>query len=124
MDRRTMLKKFKALQERNPPKPEWETIYEWLSHARFTESDLETFIKSCREAKETIEEYFARFSPEMTYCLLCEQKLMVKWTLVHGEAECISCGYPSRAYHRDIGPIQFLSITLQYHPDQLSTSKR
>jgi hypothetical protein len=39
------------------------------------------------------------------------------WGLVHGECFCSACGYPARAYHYKIGPIDVLRVTLQYHPD-------
>ncbi len=42
-----------------------------------------------------------------------------RWGLVHGEGSCARCSYPARAYHRDIGPISFLPLILQYHPDDL-----
>lgn len=41
------------------------------------------------------------------------------WGLANGEGYCRKCGYPARAYHRDVGPIKFLCLILQYHPDEL-----
>jgi len=33
----------------------------------------------------------------------------------YGEGSCRECGYPARAYHRNVGPIKFLQVILQYH---------
>jgi len=48
-------------------------------------------------------------------------KAKFKWGLVNGEGYCSNCGYPARAIHRDIGPIEYAQIILQYHPDMLAT---
>jgi hypothetical protein len=42
------------------------------------------------------------------------------WGLANGEGYCSACGYPGRAYHRNAGPVEFLSFILQYHPDEIS----
>ena len=42
-----------------------------------------------------------------------------RWGLANGEGYCSGCGYPARAYHREVGPIRFFSCILQYHPDEL-----
>lgn len=41
------------------------------------------------------------------------------WGIAHGEGHCRDCGYPDRAYHRNVGPIKFLNTILQVHPDEL-----
>lgn len=43
----------------------------------------------------------------------------LEWGIANGEAACSKCGYPFRVYHRNVGPIKFLSVGLPYHPDEL-----
>lgn len=77
-------------------------------------------------------DYFARFLPPRDECVGCGGTLVGKdiievaigsatfeWGLVNGEGHCRRCRWPARAYHRDVGPIQFLNFVLQYHPDEL-----
>ena len=42
-----------------------------------------------------------------------------KWGIRNGEGNCSTggCGWPARAIHRNVGPIQILEMILQYHPD-------
>jgi hypothetical protein len=44
------------------------------------------------------------------------------WGLAHGEGFCRKCRYPARAYHRDFGPVKFVSAVLPYHPEELRRS--
>lgn len=46
----------------------------------------------------------------------------LEWGLVNGEAFCSRCQYPFRVYHREVGPIKFLSVGLPYHPDELTNA--
>jgi hypothetical protein len=46
------------------------------------------------------------------------------WGIANGEGYCAECGYPGRAYHRDIGPIKFVNIILQPHPSLLDVTPR
>ena len=55
---------------------------------------------------------------EMLDALLGRAKF--RWGLANGEGACSGCGWPARAYHRDFGPVGFMSVILQYHPDGLS----
>lgn len=84
------------------------------------------------EDRRTLESYFAHFLPPKGPCVACGSKqgaadvidiLLGKakftWGLVNGEGVCAECGYPARAYHRNVGPLEFLSVILQYHPDEL-----
>lgn len=77
-----------------------------------------------------LDAYFQRFVDVAT-CICCGRKqggtlvdqllgeACFTWGLTHGEGYCRNCGYPARAYHRDVGPIQFIQAILQYHPDEL-----
>lgn len=44
------------------------------------------------------------------------------WGLVHGEGRCGTCGYPARAVHYKVGPIERLTVILQYHPDEVEVA--
>ena len=44
-------------------------------------------------------------------------KTRLEWGLVNGEAYCINCSWPYRVYHREIPPINFISLALPYHPN-------
>lgn len=46
-----------------------------------------------------------------------------RWGICHGEGHCAECGYPARAYHRDVGPLEFFQAVLPYHPDELETKE-
>lgn len=48
----------------------------------------------------------------------------LEWGIANGEAFCSACKYPFRVYHRNVGPIKFLSLGLPYHPDDLEVTKR
>lgn len=54
-----------------------------------------------------------------------EGNTVMKWSIAHGECECEKCGWPARAYHRNVGGeqdpvIKSMTLTLQYHPDELT----
>ena len=46
------------------------------------------------------------------------------WGLVNGEGHCGRCGWPARAYHRNVGRIEFWQQILQYHPDYVEEKQR
>lgn len=84
------------------------------------------------EGLRPLDEYFRHFLPPGP-CVCCGAKQVggivesllgttkFTWGMVHGEGFCADCKYPARAYHRDVGPIKFLPMILQYHPDELTT---
>jgi hypothetical protein len=100
-------------------------------------------VEDLSEADEiALNKYFSQFiSVKDGECPCCKNKMgggisgfllagapgnaTLSWGLVHGEAFCSQCRYPYRVYHRDVGPIKFLSSGLPYHPDVLidSTAK-
>ena len=48
------------------------------------------------------------------------------WALAHADVHCVTCGWPGRAYHYDIGKtdteeavIPSLRIVLVLHPDEI-----
>jgi len=45
------------------------------------------------------------------------------WGIGHGEGGCSRCGYPARAYHFKVGPIERMEAILPVHPDELLTSE-
>ena len=91
------------------------------------------------EAEAALEAYFARFLPPGP-CVMCGEQLGTRrghelmdfllgagtfeWGLAHGEGFCRTCHYPARAYHRDVGPITFLQVILQYHPSELTKREK
>lgn len=49
-----------------------------------------------------------------------------EWSLAHGEVHCVTCGWPGRAYHYDVGKtdtedavIPSLRVVLAVHPDEI-----
>lgn len=80
---------------------------------------------------DALDHHFRHFVPPGP-CIKCGQpqgaenildsvlgKARFKWGIRHGEGQCSTpgCGWPARALHYDIGPIQKLELILQYHPD-------
>lgn len=46
-----------------------------------------------------------------------------EWGMANGEGGCRECGYPARAYHRNVaGVIEFLNTVLAVHPEELFTT--
>lgn len=78
---------------------------------------------------DAIDVYLAAFLPPSKGCICCDAEQSgfmagilgtgFRWGLAHGEGACATCGWPARAYHRDFGPVKFLRMILQYHPDGL-----
>jgi len=84
-------------------------------------TDWHGFYKEADLAGADVEQmaaHFARFLPSRETCVQCGEKLGVRWTIVHGVAECYRCGYPCRVYHY-CDPAPRVVVTLQYHPDEL-----
>ncbi len=118
-----------ALQAQQLPKCQWRDFLK-----------LENELEPCFTAFATVADrqwaqYFSHFvkpNPDGT-CIGCGQRLAgggldtafamttFRWGLAYGEGHCANCGYPARAFHRDIGPIKFLNCILQYHPDELKS---
>jgi hypothetical protein len=83
--------------------------------------------------KKELQEYFLHFVQPSTEkqltCVGCGQPLTgflqgtFQWGIANGEGFCYVCGYPARAYHRNVGPVEFFNFILQYHPDELSVAK-
>lgn len=46
----------------------------------------------------------------------------LEWSLAHGEAYCVECGYPFRVYHYNVGSIERFVLALPYHPSGLTVS--
>jgi hypothetical protein len=91
--------------------------------------------KAIAEHGSAMTEYFSHFvNPAEGKCIGCGATLVgdmlasflgratFRWGLAHGEGACRACGYPARAYHRNVGPIEFVSCVLQYHPDELGAA--
>lgn len=84
---------------------------------------------------KAMDDYFCQFLPPSKPCVNCGadltgdvlQQFMGRatftWGLAHGEGFCSGCQYPARAYHRNVGPIEFMNMVLQYHPDELSEKR-
>lgn len=80
------------------------------------------------EDRDAMAEYFKHFAKPKGVCIKCGARLggllgSFRWGIQHGEGECSQCGYPARGYHRDVGPIEFLPMVLQYHPNELEEPK-
>ncbi len=74
-------------------------------------------------------EYLQAFVPPRldadgrSHCLGCGGILYVNWTMVHGEAYCVGCFFPTRLFHYIEGQPR-LVVALQYHPDDLRRNER
>lgn len=88
------------------------------------------------EDEKALSEYFAHFVKPGP-CICCNARQGAKdmmdaflgnakfrWGIAHGEGNCMDCGWPARAYHRDVGPIKFVEMILQYHPDELNVREK
>jgi hypothetical protein len=76
-----------------------------------------------------LDEYLAHFTMVIDgKCPCCQSSFQteagIEWTLTHGEAQCTVCHYPYRVYHRDIGEIERIVLSLPYHPDQLERKRK
>ena len=80
-------------------------------------------------------EYFKKFvarqkdSRGKPICVCCRKEAAIRWTIVHGEAACLSCGWPSRVYHYDLKDaagvivIKRLNYTLEVHPSETTLAE-
>lgn len=116
---------LEALQEARLPRLDWRTILT-VTDGELSEADV-----------KALDEYFRHFVSCKNECVKCGAQQGAKdmvgaflgqarftWGLANGEGFCGACKYPARAYHRDVGPIKFLNLILQYHPDELSEASR
>lgn len=105
-----------ALKAKTLPRCRWSSI--------FTAQDDE----AAADAAKHLDAYLAAFViPTSDFaCVGCGLKLMgfmgtFGWGLAHGEGACGNCGYPTRMLHRFAdGPVQRLTMPLQYHPDEFT----
>lgn len=85
------------------------------------------------ESSGALDRYFRGFLPPSEKCASCDtpQGGMMGallggfvYDIIHGEGHCGNCGWPGRANHYNVGPIESLSLILQYHPDDLDVTNR
>lgn len=69
--------------------------------------------------KKVIDDYFQQFIHPKHGCPVCGPGVHIEWLLTHGEAACVTCRYPFRVYHRNVGTIKHLKYPLAYHPEDL-----
>lgn len=77
--------------------------------------------------KETVGAYFEDFLRNDTECPRCAAATRWDWGVIHGEAHCISCGYPGRVWHTFVlsdGTQTSIAHFLFYHPKMLKEKKR
>lgn len=78
------------------------------------------------DLKEWLEYYV-----DATKCPACLTEASVEWAVVHGEAQCISCGYPATIYHyahrmsEDVerDDTDRIAVPLWVHPEQINLDK-
>jgi hypothetical protein len=104
----------------NLPRATWRDVFE-IKGDGFTSDDA-----------AVLDEYLRKFTlrPD-NLCPGCDATLVgdlvdqllgkatFTWGMAHGEGFCRECRYPARAYHRDFGPVKFVSAVLPYHPEEL-----
>mgnify|MGYP001619359743 FL=1 len=124
--RQSLAKTLKRLKVEGLPHCAWADVFTLKDGGGLTDID-----------QATLTEYFGRFLPPREACVGCGGTLVGKdiievaigaatfeWGLVNGEGHCRRCGWPARAYHREVGPIKFLNFVLQYHPDELEITAK
>lgn len=113
------LKSLAELQAANLPRCDWRAL-------------LEVTGEMTPDDEAAMDAHFRRFL-QPGPCVKCGERqggdmveaalgiTRFRWGIANGEGACSTpyCGYPARAYHRHIGPIKFLNMILQYHPDEL-----
>jgi hypothetical protein len=115
-----------ALQARDLPRLDWTALFHENADAPLTDTD-----------RSAMTDYFSKFLPphEKFHCVGCDSVLTgglvgflmgatFTWGIANGEGFCCECGYPARAYHRNVGPVEFLDMVLQYHPSGLVPPER
>ena len=116
---------LQRLQDAKLPRMDWREIVTVKEGEKLSEAD-----------EKALSEYFAHFVKPGP-CICCSSRqgskdLMdaflgggkFRWGLAHGEGNCTECGWPARAYHRNVGPIEFVQVILQFHPDELRASEK
>jgi len=116
---------LQRLKDANLPRMNWRDVLDIKEGDALTEAD-----------EKALGAYFAHFVKPGP-CICCSSRQGSKdvvdaflgggkfrWGMVHGEGNCTECGWPARAYHRDVGPIEFVQMILQYHPDELSVREK
>lgn len=121
--------KVLALRAKNLPRLSWRDVFAVPDGA----------VPPSAEDQAAMEAYFRRFAKPLEggLCLSCGEKqgardvmeaflgvAKFRWGLAHGEGYCSGCGYPARALHYEVGPINRLSLILQYHPDEFVLSEK
>lgn len=118
--------KLPQMQSANLPRFDWRSIVE-SGADQLGDDDT-----------KALDEYFVQFTPKIdNKCPCCQSSFgdngiasfllagaightTLEWGLANGEAFCVTCGWPYRVYHRNVGPIRQLNYALPYHPDELS----
>ena len=114
------MKTLQQLQDEHLPRMDWR---QFIKGENLTPVDERAF-----------DEYFKIFLPPGKCCKCGAQlgahdvmdvvmgRATFQWGLAHGEGFCSTrdCGYPARAIHYNVGPIERFTIILQYHPDECS----
>jgi len=123
-----MARERRPLEEIRAENPEKATVADLPFDFEVYDCDNETYLEVERIGDE-LNAYLAGFA-RSEKCLGCGANLCGKglaaallstftWGIANGEGYCATCGYPARAYHRNVGPIEFFDAIFQYHPDVL-----
>lgn len=110
---------------KNPP-----PTMDWMNHVNDPKTEL------TEDDKIALDTYFRKFCRPDGTCPGCRRELpnmmieamigesigktRLEWGLVHGEAFCVTCRYPYRGLHYNIGPFDRIQLFLAYHPSGLS----
>lgn len=111
---------LEELQAKKLPRATWSDLIRITSGEGFSDKE-----------GEELNQYFNHFAKPSSNefghssCLMCSHSLTgllgtFTWGIRNGEGNCSHCGWPARAFHRDLGPIEFLCIILQYHPEEVA----
>lgn len=71
-------------------------------------------------------DYLTDFAKPNQQCWLCENPLQVDWGLVHGHANCVSCGMGVTMYHyfkKEDGTQERWEYGIQTHPKHFSVNE-
>lgn len=116
------MKTNKDLKLSNLPHCDWTKFLRWTGEGEMSSQD-----------REALDAYFIHFVDPGS-CIKCGHQQGVdrgnvvevlmgkgrfRFGIQNGEGTCTTggCGWPARAIHRNVGPIQSLELILQYHPD-------
>lgn len=93
---------------------------------------------SCNESElkgdqdKEMDEYFSIFIEPKGKCPGCQENhesgvlatmgigAGLEWGIKNGEAFCNKCSYPYRVIHRNVGPLESVTVPLPYHPNQIN----